>query len=473
MLGSELLYLVAAQAQSKPPQCSLIAGASTLPVLQKPGDVMLGGLFSLHESVLEPDLSFTFKPVSTRCTGFSLRTYRWMQTMLFTIDEINRNDRLLPNVTLGYKIYDSCSAPNHALRASVELMRAGDEENERSCGGLVSVVIGDGSSALSEAVARFLGVFHIPQVNALVLLIQHFGWTWVGVVADDDANHLGGAHTFTEEVQKLSVCVALYETIPKNHEKSAMASIVARIRSSGAGVVLVFALEQNVVALFDEVLRQGLSGVQWLTSEAWTTAFVLSTPPRFLPILQGTLGFAIRRIVHMPGLHEFLLNLNPSKPDTPQDPFLPLFWEEVFGCSLQDALVKGVPGMKPPCSGSEKLNNTWNIYTDVSQLRVTSNAYKAVYAVAHALHAIKSCEKVKGNFPLTPCPDTDRIQPWQLLNYLKHVEFSSSYGEVKFDKNGDPPAVYDLINWQLGAEGGDLLCLAGCGPSHTTPTDDA
>lgn len=42
----------------------------------------------------------------------------------------------------------------------------------------------------------------------------------------------------------------------------------------------------------------------------------------------------------------------------------------------------------------------------------------------------------------------------QLLHYLKQVEFSNSFGdETKFDVNGDPVAVYDLVNWQLGAEG--------------------
>lgn len=39
----------------------------------------------------------------------------------------------------------------------------------------------------------------------------------------------------------------------------------------------------------------------------------------------------------------------------------------------------------------------------------------------------------------------------QLLHYLKHVHFTNEFGEeTKFDDNGDPAAMYDLINWQLG-----------------------
>ncbi|XP_045067477.1 extracellular calcium-sensing receptor-like [Coregonus clupeaformis] len=423
---------------------------------EREGDVMLGGLFSLHDMVLEPDLSFNSKPAATRCTGFNFRTFRWMQTMMFAIEEINRDDNLLPNFTLGYKIYDSCSTPYQALRASMELMGGegeGEGEGEGgSCRGMVPVVIGDGGSTLSLVVARFLGVFRVPQVSyfsscaclsnkaefpaflrtmpsdffqvdALVQLVQHFGWTWVGVVAGDDAYGHGGAQIFSEEVQKLGACVALHEIIPKNHAEGAMASIVARIRSSGAGVVLVFALEQDAGALFDEALRQGLTG--------------------------GSMGFAIRRAVHIPGLQKFLLRLHPSSQDASKDPFIRPFWEEMFGCSLQGVGGVGGHGGKPLCSGSEDVGSVRNIYSDVSQLRISYNVYKAVYAIAHALQAMRSCETGRGL-----CPDTGVIQPWQLLHYLKQVEFSNSFGdETKFDVNGDPVAEYDLVNWQLGAEG--------------------
>uniref|UniRef100_A0A4W5LU04 G-protein coupled receptors family 3 profile domain-containing protein n=1 Tax=Hucho hucho TaxID=62062 RepID=A0A4W5LU04_9TELE len=443
----------------------LMAGPSALPVLQREGDVILGGLFSLHDMVLQ--LIPLSSPLPCR---FNFRTFRWMQTMMFAIEEINRDDHLLPNFTLGYKIYDSCSTPYHALRASVELMGllfplilsvsvSVSVSLSLSLSLSLSQVSYFSSCACLSNKAEFPAFLRtMPsdffQVDALVQLVQHFSWKWVGVVAGDDAYGRGGAQIFSEEVQKLGACVALLEIIPKNHAEGAMASIVARIRSSAAGVVLVFALEQDAGALFDEALRQGLTGVQWLASEAWSTASVLSTPPRFLPILQGSMGFAIRRAVHIPGLQEFLLRLHPSSPDASKDPFLRPFWEEVFGCSLQGDGGGDSQRGKPLCSGSEDLGSVRNIYSDVSQLRISYNVYKAVYAIAHTLHAMRSCETGRGPFPLHACPDTDRVQPWQLLHYLKQVEFSNSFGdETKFDVNGDPVAVYDLVNWQLGAEG--------------------
>ncbi|XP_068592982.1 extracellular calcium-sensing receptor-like [Cebidichthys violaceus] len=480
--------------QDQSQQCKLIPGSMALPVLEKKGDIILGGLFSLHDMVVEPTLPFTSSPPPEQCTRFNFRTFRWMQTMIFAIEEINRDGKLLPNITLGYRIYDSCSTPHQALKAAMELVGSekssgveGETQSKGTCHETVPAVIGDGGSTQSLVVARFLGVFHVPQVSyfsscaclsdknefpaflrtmpsdffqvdALVQLVKHFGWTWVGVIAGDDAYGLGGANIFANEVRKLGACIALHEVIPKNRAQTTIASIVSKIRSSGARVILVFAVEQDAAALFAEALRhdlEELTGIQWLASEAWSTAAVLSTPKKHHHILQGSMGFAIRR-AHIPGLQDFLLHLHPSSPDAPADPFLIPFWEEMFQCSLgvqaegQEHNVEG----KPPCSGAEELGSVTNIYSDVSQLRISYNVHKAVYTIAHALKAMRSCVKGNGPFPQQACPDVDNIQPWQLLHYIKLVEYLNFFGdEIKFDENGDPAAMYDLVNWQLRPDG--------------------
>ncbi|KAG7453763.1 extracellular calcium-sensing receptor-like [Solea senegalensis] len=475
--------------QESSQQCQIIPGSMSLPVLEKKGDITLGGLFSLHDMVEEHSVSYTSAPPPTQCTRFNFRTFRWMQTMIFAIEEINRDGRLLPNITLGYKIYDSCSTPHQALRAAMELMgtEKSSVQSKETCHGNIPAVIGDGGSTQSLVVARFLGVFHMPQVSyfsscaclsdkkefpaflrtmpsdffqvdALVQLVKHFGWSWVGVIAGDDDYGRGGANIFADKVRTLGACVALHEIIPKNRAPAAVSSIVSKIRSSGARVVLVFAVEQDAAALFDEALREDLTGIQWLASEAWSTAAVLSSPKKYHQILQGSMGFAIRQ-THIPGLQDFLLRLNPAGADVPENPFLKPFWEEVFQCSL-GLTTNGqehTDERKPPCSGSEELGNVTNIYSDVSQLRISYNVYKAVYAIAHALHAIRSC--VKGD---PHCPEPDNIQPWQLLHHIKQVTFVNSFGdEIKFDENGDPAAMYDLVNWQLAANGGMEITTVG------------
>lgn len=60
-----------------------------------------------------------------------------------------------------------------------------------------------------------------------------------------------------------------------------------------------------------QVVRQNVTGRQWLASEAWTAAAALQTP-HFIPYLGGTLGIAIRR-GEIPGLREFLLQIHPDQ----------------------------------------------------------------------------------------------------------------------------------------------------------------
>ena len=49
-------------------------------------------------------------------------------------------------------------------------------------------------------------------------------------------------------------------------------------------------------------------------------------------------------------------------------------------CFLLAAMEKRV------CDGTEDIQTVQNPYTDTSQLRITNMVYKAVYAIAHAIH---------------------------------------------------------------------------------------
>ncbi|XP_039612419.1 extracellular calcium-sensing receptor-like [Polypterus senegalus] len=456
-----------------------ILGNFNLPDIVIKGDIMIGGLFPVHDKVLDPDLSFSSKHDSSQCAGFNFRTFRWLQTMIFTIDEINRDNQLLPDIQLGYKIYDSCNTHFHALKAAVTLINGrNDTVSDLNCSPSIPVIIGDGGSTLSIAVARLLGVFKVPQisyfsscaclsnkeeypaflrtipsdffqVSALAQLVKHFEWNWVGSIAGDDDYGRIGIQIFNEKLKQFGVCSAFTEIIPKNHALNKIVQIVQTIKSSNAKVILVFSLEQDAHALFQEVLQQNVTGIQWLASEAWITAALLSTS-EYLKILGGSIGFAIRR-TDIPGLREFLLKIHPSAAN--ENPFIIPFWEQMFDCTFQDINNKTAK-KKTPCSGFENLTSIHNIYSDVTQLRVSYNVHKSVYAIAQALHNMLSCENGKGPFVNNTCANMSSIKPWQLLYYLKNIHFTNKYGEIiSFDNNGDPVPAYDLINWQEGTDG--------------------
>jgi len=91
--------------------------------------------------------------------------------MMFAIEEINNSSELLADVTLGYRIFDSCPSIPLSIRASLNLMNRYESGNG-SCSKLSSVhaVIGDTTSTSTIGIARTLGPFHIPVVRIIHML---------------------------------------------------------------------------------------------------------------------------------------------------------------------------------------------------------------------------------------------------------------------------------------------------------------
>lgn len=91
---------------------------------------------------------------------------QYAYTMMFAIEEINNSSGLLPGVTLGYRIFDSCPSIPLSIRASLNLMNR-YESGAGSCNKLSNVhaVIGETTSTSTIGIARTMGPFHIPVVS--------------------------------------------------------------------------------------------------------------------------------------------------------------------------------------------------------------------------------------------------------------------------------------------------------------------
>ncbi|XP_067451890.1 extracellular calcium-sensing receptor-like [Thunnus thynnus] len=441
------------------------------------GDVVIGGLFPVHVKAPQPELEFRMEKVNDSCEIFNQRAYRWLQAMIFAVEEINNNPDLLPNFTLGYLAADTCLAESTTLLAAMAMITGQEVHLTNSeCGSVptVPVIVGDPSTSASIVVANTLGVFDVPMVSylascvclsdnkrfplffrtmpsdaaearAMAELLHLMGWTWVGLVSADDDFGRFGMQMLKDALRGTEVCVAYHEVIPKNYPKMKMQKIVKHIQKSTARAVVTFLIGQDAKALFEELVHQNVTDKQWIANDAWVTYGTVSVP-RYIPSLAGTIGFALRK-ADIPGLGAFLAHNNTRLSSPNSDPFIKELWEELFGCSPSADLGGTM------CSGSEVIGIGESLYTDVSQLRITYNVYKAVYAIAHAINDMLVCEPGKGPFLEGQCPDIQRIQPLQIAHYLRGVNFTTPLNEwMNFDKNGDPPASYDIINWHVTAE---------------------
>ncbi|XP_073342646.1 extracellular calcium-sensing receptor-like [Pagrus major] len=444
--------------------------------MHKPGDVVLGGLFEVHYTSVFPELTFTTEPQQPSCQGFDTLGFRHAMTMAFAIDEINNNSNLLPNVTLGYSLYDNCGALVVGFSGALSLASGREEQFllQENCLGSPPIlgIVGDHYSTFSIAMANVLGLYKMPivsyfatcsclsdrqrfpsffrtipsdafQVRAMIQILKHFDWTWVGLLVSDDDYGLHVARSFQSDlVQSGGGCLAYLEVLPWDSDASELRRIVHMIKTSTARVVMVFAHEIHMMHLMEEVMRQNVTGQQWIASEALTTATVLQTP-RLMPYLGGTLGIAIRR-GEIPGLREFLLQIRPDQNDNGN--YVRQFWEYTFQCKFDPAGWVEASGAL--CTGQEDIERVETEFLDLSNLRPEYNVYKAVYALAYALDDMLQCEPGRGPFSGHSCATLQTLEPWQLVHYLQEVNYTTAFGdEVSFDENGDALPIYDVMNW--------------------------
>ncbi|KAI5611330.1 extracellular calcium-sensing receptor [Silurus asotus] len=464
--------------------CQLRGHFNSLNGMHQNGDLVLGGLFEVHFLTVFPELSFTSEPKQPYCEQFDMASFQQAMTMVFAIEEINRNPNLLPNVTLGYYLYDNCVKLAVAFRAATALISGTDElASSLNCTNPPPVIgiVGDPGSTHSIAISSVLGLFRVPmvsyfatcscltdrhqfpsffrtipsdafQVRAIVQILKRFSWTWVGLVYSNDDYGIYAAYSFHQDVQEqLGGCVAYSEMLPRDNNRRDVERIVRVIKTSTAKVVVVISTEAYLLPLMDEVSLRNVTGKQWIASEAWATSPIFLTP-RLLPFLGGTLGIAIRR-GEIAGLRDFLLRL---RPDTkPANNMVRIFWEEMFGCRFDsENMQTAMKDERRLCTGNEDLSSTKTAYSDMSELRASYNVYKAVYALAHALHDLTQCQDGKGPFNGHSCAKIVTLQPWQVVHYLQRVNFTTGFGDhVSFDKNGDPLAIYDVMNWKPSQDG--------------------
>ncbi|XP_067364197.1 extracellular calcium-sensing receptor-like [Channa argus] len=450
--------------------------------MHKTGDVILGGVFQIHFFSTYPDVSFNSEPQQPTCHGFDVIGFRRAQTMAFAIDEINRNSKLLPNVTLGYSLYDNCLQLGVGFRAALSLV-SGQEDQvvlDETCVGTPPVIgiVGDSSSTHCIAISSVVGLYRIPmvsyfatcsclsdrkrfpsffrtipsdafQVRAVIQILKHFGWTWAGLLISNDDYGLHAARSFQSELsQSGEGCLAYLEILPWGENPAELRRIVDVMKKSTARVVIAFAHDSLMINIIKEVVRQNVTGLQWIASEAWTSAAVLQTP-QLMPYLGGTLGIAIRH-GEIPGFRDFLLQTRPDMQhnNSHENSLVNQFWEDTFQCKFAPPPAGWVETEGALCTGQEDLENVESDLLDVSNLRPEYNIYKAVYALAYGLDAMLQCESELGPFSGHSCGSLQKLEPWQLVYYLERVNFTTTFGDaVSFDENGDVLPIYDIMNW--------------------------
>ncbi|KAL8198645.1 UNVERIFIED_CONTAM: hypothetical protein K2H54_019460 [Gekko kuhli] len=391
--------------------------------------------------------------------------YYLAQAMRFSIEEINNSSCLLPNVTLGYEIYDICSQVTN-LYATLGLLSQGAEgchshqhipvaDNYTGYLPKAVAVIGPDRSENALITASLLGIFLMPEISyeasspllslkraypsflrtipsdrlqaeALVSLLKDFQWTWVAAVGSDNTYGRQGLQTLHEVATKEGICFAYQGIICMETNSSDLVGNVHAVIASKTEVVILFANRRGATMFFQEIVRQNITGKVWLGTEDWSLSREIWEIHGIHSI--GTVIGATIMQEPLPEMWEFEAASRHSESHRPQ--------ASCFrGCSETCSQLCSqlyVPALEPLLEPSPY------------DTQAAFNVYSAVYAVAHSLHRLLGCQ--------TGVCRKNTIYPWQLLKEIKEVKFSVKERQISFDSNGDPLTGYDIVQWKWAGQ---------------------
>ncbi|XP_028986388.1 G-protein coupled receptor family C group 6 member A [Betta splendens] len=426
-----------------------------------PGDVIIVGLFSIHEGI---DKKNTSAPEQQPCIRFDIRGLIRSLAMINAIELMNQAPLLTRlNVTLGYHIVDYCADDSTALRATESIVQRDQCHTPNATHSQpVVAVIGAAFSETSIAIARQLTLRMIPQISysstaailsdksrfpafmrtipndehqtaAMVGLLHAYAWSWVGIITTDGDYGRSALDNFMSQAPEKGICVAFRSVLPQSVTRKEVIPAISHaartiLQNPKVQVIVSFASPSLMTYLYQELKNQTLNAGQslksirrvWLASDSWSSSsFVKGNLT--LSDIGHVVGFTFKN-GDLSSFSDYLSRLKAG--GHRNNPFLQ---ELHFQLSSKDS-----GDMDLVSSAVESLQEHSHANTILSTEMAVSAVAKAVACVCQS----------------RDCKAPSAVQPWEVLNALLMEDFTFQNKSYKFDSSGDINTGYDVILWR-------------------------
>ncbi|XP_075396801.1 vomeronasal type-2 receptor 116-like [Tenrec ecaudatus] len=451
------------------------------PSVYRDGDLVLGGFFPLYMLTQNSGEQWRFFVTSPRQNltfhQLDFQNYGYILIFLFAIEEINRSPLVLPNISLGFRLYNAFPSvrtlesvlgwlsereppiPNYKCQTHTKNMAviAGIPSEFRvEAGALLDlyrmpqvhfsllIQISYGTfDPLLKTKDQFSSLYQISLnhsclVLGLVSLLIHFGWTWVGILVPDDAKGEQFIWELRKEMTIKGVCVALIEKIPvtKIVYSPRDVTYLPRVLDSSANAFITNGDISTLLPMHFIDEYNLITHKIWIITSQWNFSLLPSSD--FLDIFHGTLFFSHQK-AEIPGFQHFLRTVHPSK--YPEDFLLTKYWLYAFNCSLSGTVC----GEIYECPPNASLESVTKEKIDVTTMTSINDLYNAVHLVARALHDMifmgkETRKQLEAEHPV--------LLPWQLHPFLKNAQLENRAGEhVSLNENRNCVSRYEIVNF--------------------------
>ncbi|XP_020501684.2 taste receptor type 1 member 1-like [Labrus bergylta] len=424
---------------------------------QRDGDYLIGGLFEIHyvSNPVHHD-----RPETIQCSSqpFLLQNYRRFQLMRFSVEKINNSTNLLPNVSLGYEMFDHCSdgqnfpgifkliSVNGLIQPWAEPQKHQTTHSEVS---KVIAVVGPFTSTQSLTVAPLFMTDLIPMVNygssssffskkakfpsflrtvhsnknvieGIVNIVLHFNWRWVAFLHSDNDYGYDGRELFLKRIKDTTICLAYAKSL---EDSTSYSQMFKQIELQGIHAVIVFAPKMTAETLIMSAIQLNITQKVWIAGDAWSLNKRLPKEKGIKNI--GTVLGVSQPVVKIPGFSDFVFSTKSKTYSENKQKHR--FCNQVCNCS--DLSAEEILSVDPTYSFP---------------------VYSAVYAIAHALHNALQCDSNRCNGNIT-------VFPHMVLAELKKSNFTLLNQSITFDEYGDPTyGSYSIVFWNHNGDAEEI-----------------
>ena len=444
----------------------------------KNGDIILGGIFPLH-----------LVKNNDSCSDLRSNMLILSEAMIYAVDEITKEAKILQNVSLGYDIRDTCGNEQEGVSIASDFLYENTLKFDQrfavtnSCRAEVTTlkrqpviaVIGGMDSRVSVNVANVLQVEDVPQISygatsseletaeftsffrtvpgdtfqsrAMAQLIAHYQWTCVAVIGVDDWYGRSGVSAFVTAANETGTCIVLKEFFPVHDSEIQIERLVARLKQmKQVQIIILYSLVPQAILVFEEAVKQDLTGRTWIASDGWSDSSFIQQP-RFKPIIQGAIGFGF----HAFRFPEFEKHVSEVTPLMQRGSWWNEFWQNEFKCTA----VNFSSALYKPCTGQERV--TSEMFEERFSRGEAAYVRDAVYSAATGLSDLLNCDI---NGPKCSSASLSGLRPEDLLASLKKVSFTGLTGQINY-RIGKVEAAYDIFNLQETEQGDFNLVKIG------------
>ncbi|XP_028405972.1 metabotropic glutamate receptor 4-like isoform X2 [Dendronephthya gigantea] len=444
------------------------------------GDLILGGLFSLHRRYLDMECYQHTSP----------RNIMRVEAMLYAVEEINNDTSILPNITLGAEIRDDCLSDNAALDESLKFVLNAFGQGGKICTDPdnlpppVMGVVGTVSSQTSITVASLLRLFRLPQVSygatspdlsnrdefgyfartvpsddgqakALVDIITQLGWSAFFLISSSGNYGERIRECFLDALKNDSPCIVDElkigapegdGSLQNSKQEREIEAFLERInkRQSVRGVVLLtesvhtYVILKTVKKIQNKTMSH-VGGFRWLATDTWGVGQELRGVE---DIADGAISIALHR-PRLESLEKFYQYFRALRPGAnPRNPWFDMFWESHFKCVISK---NSTNAGKYATLCNETEASAWDMIGFTNDDKVPY-VFDAVYALGHSLDAM--LRTTNKSLSLRKRLDQLTENGIDLFEYLKNTSFTGKSGNVSFDENGNGMSRYDIMFYE-------------------------